>query len=78
MLKWGENQQRQSHICKCAEKQTWKLFGFQNEYFQIFCFTYFIVMMLLWRAQQIFNAIVTKMDIYVGLQDLRDPWQERS
>ena len=34
-------------------------------------------MMLWWRAQQIFNATVAKMDIYVGLQDLYDPWQEK-
>ena len=34
-------------------------------------------MMLWWRAQQIFNATVTKMYIYVGLQDLYDPWQEK-
>ena len=34
-------------------------------------------MVLFRRAQQIFNAIMTKMDIYVGLQDLYDPWQEK-
>ena len=55
-----------------------KLFGFLNEYFEIFLFYPLHSYDTLKEGSANLYAIVTKMDIYVGLQDLYDPWQERS